>query len=114
MTVSVSPVLTTRCTSTNASVSRPSLSEATSTHQTSSFFASNSYTSVSFAGKKLPATSQGSASFCGRAASSLGSTSAVPADAGSPVGGQENELTRFVVSGRDTGPGLLTSRSVRR
>src|SRR5579863_9536126 len=94
--VSCSPGLATCCTTTLGSVGKPKRSEATSTHHSSPFLASNSNRSTSAAGKKLPAMSHGSEIFWAWGRSLLGSLSAVPACTASPGGGQENELTGAV------------------
>jgi hypothetical protein len=62
-------------------VGAPSRAEPTSIHHCSPFVASNSKTSVSAAGKKLPAMSQGSVIRCGLAGP-LGSESRPAAAAG--------------------------------
>ena len=95
---SLSPSFSTRCTSTNGSVGKPSRSDATSIHQTSPFFAVNSNVSTSAAGKKLPLRSQGNVIFWACAWALFGSASVAFAMPKSAAGFHEKELTDRVVA----------------
>ena len=95
---SLSPSCSTRCTSTNGSVGKPSRSDATSIHHTSPFFALNSNVSTSAAGKKPPAMSQGKVIFCACAWALFGSASLDFAMPKSAAGPHEKELTERVLA----------------